>query len=80
MRLYCDDWEQASHSGDLSHAVEAGLISRSKQGRTVTVRLSPQPMREAMEWLRHYEQFWSSRLDRLAAYAEHREAEAQKEE
>jgi len=25
---YWDDWEQASHSGDLSHAVEAGLIGR----------------------------------------------------
>jgi alanine dehydrogenase len=27
--VYCDDWEQASHSGDLAHAVEAGLLSRS---------------------------------------------------
>ncbi len=27
-RLFCDDWEQASHSGDISHAVEAGLIGR----------------------------------------------------
>jgi alanine dehydrogenase len=25
-RAFCDDWEQASHSGDLSDAVEAGLI------------------------------------------------------
>lgn len=25
---FCDDWEQASHSGDLSHAVEAGLLGR----------------------------------------------------
>jgi alanine dehydrogenase len=28
MRLFCDDWEQASHSGDLAHAVEAGLVER----------------------------------------------------
>ena len=28
MRLFCDDWEQASHSGDISHAVEAELITR----------------------------------------------------
>jgi alanine dehydrogenase len=28
-RMFCDDWEQASHSGDLSHAVEAGLIDRA---------------------------------------------------
>ena len=54
----------------------AGLITRSKVGRTVTVRLAPEPMREAMEWLRRYERFWSQRLDRLAAYAEAKEAEA----
>ena len=24
-RLFCDDWEQASHGGELAHAVEAGL-------------------------------------------------------
>jgi alanine dehydrogenase len=26
--VFCDDWEQASHSGDLAHALEAGLIER----------------------------------------------------
>jgi DNA-binding transcriptional ArsR family regulator len=56
--------------------VDAGLVTRSKSGRTVTVRLRPQPMREAMEWLRRYERFWSSRLDRLTDYAESKEAEA----
>ncbi|MGH9562103.1 MAG: ArsR/SmtB family transcription factor [Terracidiphilus sp.] len=58
---------------------DAGLITRSKAGRTVTVRLRAQPMREAMEWLRHYERFWSGRLDRLARYAEDKEAEARSE-
>ena len=58
---------------------DAGLITRSKHGRTVTVGLSPEPMREAMEWLRHYERFWSGSLDRLAAYAEGKEAEARKD-
>ena len=55
---------------------EAGLVTRSKSGRTVTVRLRPQPMREAMAWLRRYERFWSERLDGLTAYAESRETEA----
>jgi DNA-binding transcriptional ArsR family regulator len=54
---------------------DAGLITRSKSGRTVTVRLRPQPMREAMEWLRRYERFWSNSLDRLTAYAESKEAD-----
>lgn len=57
---------------------DAGLITRSKVGRTVTVRLRPQPMREAMDWLRRYERFWSNSLDRLAAYVEGKEAEARK--
>jgi DNA-binding transcriptional ArsR family regulator len=59
---------------------DAGLITRAKAGRTVTVRLRPQPMREAMEWLRRYERFWSIGLDRLAVYAEAREAEAKEKE
>jgi DNA-binding transcriptional ArsR family regulator len=54
---------------------DAGLIRRSKVGRTVTVRLAPEPMREALDWLRRYERFWSASLDRLAAYAEAKEAE-----
>ena len=55
---------------------DAGLISRTKQGRTVTVRLSPDPLREARDWLNRYERFWSPALDRLAAYAEAQEREA----
>jgi DNA-binding transcriptional ArsR family regulator len=56
---------------------DAGLIARAKHGRTVDVRLAPAPLREAADWLRRYERFWSPALDRLAAYAEKREAEAQ---
>jgi DNA-binding transcriptional ArsR family regulator len=52
---------------------DAGLITRSKEGRTVTVRLRPDPMKDALDWLRRYERFWSRRLDRLAAYAEREE-------
>jgi DNA-binding transcriptional ArsR family regulator len=55
---------------------DAGLITRSKAGRNVTVRLSSEPIREAMNWLRRYERFWSGSLDRLAAYVEVQEAEA----
>ncbi len=28
VRMFCDDWEQASHNGDLAHAVEAGVLTR----------------------------------------------------
>ena len=59
---------------------EARLIVRSKRGRTVTVRLRPEPIRQAMDWLSRYERFWSKSLDRLAAYAERKEAEARRRE
>ena len=57
---------------------EAGLITRAKRGRVVTVRLSPKPMKEAMDWLHRYERFWTERLDRLAAYVERQEREARR--
>lgn len=55
---------------------DAGLITRTKKGRTVAVGLAAGPMEEAMHWLRRYERFWSARLDRLAAHAEAAEAKA----
>jgi len=55
---------------------QAGLITRSKHGRTVDVRLAPAPLREAADWLARYERFWSPALDRLAAFAEAEEAQA----
>jgi alanine dehydrogenase len=39
VRVFCDDWEQASHNGDLVHAVEAGKLARedvTELGRVLT--------------------------------------------
>jgi len=30
VRVFCDDWEQASHNGDLVHAVDAGVLAREE--------------------------------------------------
>jgi alanine dehydrogenase len=30
VHVFCDDWEQASHNGDLVHAVEAGALGRER--------------------------------------------------
>lgn len=49
---------------------DAGLIVREKTGRTVSCRLTAQPMEQAMNWLNRYAQFWSDNLDRLAAFVE----------
>jgi predicted MarR family transcription regulator len=57
---------------------DAGLITRTKTGRTVTVKLVSAPMQAAMEWLNKYERFWSASLDRLTVYAERKEAETKR--
>jgi DNA-binding transcriptional ArsR family regulator len=49
---------------------DAGLIARSKTGRTVACRLTAEPMEQAMDWLNRYQRFWSEQLDRLAAFVE----------
>src|ERR1043165_4126216 len=49
---------------------DAGLITRAKTGRTVSVHLSTRPMREAMEWLQRYESLWTVSLDRLVELVE----------
>jgi DNA-binding transcriptional ArsR family regulator len=49
---------------------DAGLITRSKSGRTVACRLTAAPMEQAIDWLNRYQRFWSEQLDRLAAFVE----------
>jgi len=48
------------------HALEkAGLVFRTRSGRTQICELNPKPLAGAREWLRHYERFWNGRLDAL---------------
>ncbi|MGE0339722.1 MAG: ArsR/SmtB family transcription factor [Xanthobacteraceae bacterium] len=49
---------------------DAGLISRTKTGRTVAVQLTAGPMEDAMHWLHRYQQFWTQQLERLAKFIE----------
>jgi DNA-binding transcriptional ArsR family regulator len=49
---------------------DAGLVARTKNGRTVSCRLRAEPMHEANEWLNRYQRFWGDRLDQLAAFLE----------
>ena len=46
---------------------EAGLVRRNVQGRTHICRLEAARLAEAQEWFRHYERFWTTRLDELEA-------------
>lgn len=46
---------------------EAGLVKRTVLGRTHICRLEAARLAEANAWLKHYERFWSARLDALEA-------------
>jgi DNA-binding transcriptional ArsR family regulator len=58
---------------------DAGLVERTKTGRTVACRLDAEPMRDAFAWLNRYEKFWTERLDHLAAFLEEEEFQPRKE-
>lgn len=46
----------------------AGLVVRRVEWRTHYIRLNPEPLRAAHEWLEFYRQFWDQRLDALEAF------------
>jgi ornithine cyclodeaminase/alanine dehydrogenase-like protein (mu-crystallin family) len=46
VRVFCDDWIQASHNGDLAHAVEAGAITREDVSELGDVLTGKAPGRE----------------------------------
>ena len=48
----------------------AGLVQREVQGRVHVCRLDARPLHAGVEWLRHYERFWNSKLNALAALLE----------
>ena len=48
----------------------AGLVARRKEGRRQICSLKAEPLAEAQQWLRQWEQFWTVRLDRLQALVE----------
>jgi DNA-binding transcriptional ArsR family regulator len=52
---------------------EAGLVTRSKEGRVVRCELAAQPLQEAAMWLARYEKFWNERFDALGRYLYHQE-------
>jgi alanine dehydrogenase len=48
-RLFCDEWEQASHGGELTGAVEAGLVSRDQVTDLGAVLTGAAPGRESAD-------------------------------
>ena len=59
------DMSLAAASKHIKVLEAAGLVKREVQGRTHRVRLDAHPLHAGVEWLRHYERFWTLRLDAL---------------
>lgn len=47
---------------------EAGLVTEERDGRQRVYSLQAAPLREAADWLSHYEEFWNARLKKLAKH------------
>ena len=47
VRLYCDDWEQASHGGELAAGVARGVVTRERVSQLGDVLVGSAPGREA---------------------------------
>jgi DNA-binding transcriptional ArsR family regulator len=59
------DMSLAAASKHIKVLERAGLVQRSVQGRVHLCSLDARPMHGGMEWIRHYEKFWTERLDAL---------------
>lgn len=46
----------------------AGLLVRQVDGRTHRMRLQPDGLKTASEWVDHYRRFWEVQFDRLSAF------------
>jgi DNA-binding transcriptional ArsR family regulator len=61
---------QMSFAGAAKHVAvlaRAGLIEQRRAGRQQLCRLNADRLKEADDWLRQWEQFWTVRLDALEA-------------
>jgi DNA-binding transcriptional ArsR family regulator len=47
---------------------DAGLLSRTKQGREHNCRLEQARLKHAEAWIEHQRKFWNDRLDSLERY------------
>jgi DNA-binding transcriptional ArsR family regulator len=54
---------------------QAGLLTRTKLGREFHLKLVPQPLRGAADWIDQFEQFWTQHLDYVKARAEQKAQE-----
>lgn len=66
----------SKHVGVLERA---GLVTRTRLGRSQLCRLHPAALRTAAEWINNYQRFWNRQLDALADYL-HEETHDQRDD
>ncbi len=45
-----------------------GMLSRTKHGRTHQLHMETESLKEIMDWVSYYQQFWETRFDALEDY------------
>lgn len=58
----------AAVSKHLKVLESANLIARERRGQFQIVRLKPETLKPAQQWIQHYSHFWNQQLDHLEAF------------
>ena len=59
------DISQPAVSQHLAALRDAGLVDSRREGRRVYYRVDPRGMRPLIDWIAHYQAFWTEHLGRL---------------
>ncbi|MCC6660990.1 MAG: helix-turn-helix transcriptional regulator [Phycisphaerales bacterium] len=69
-------WPQPRVSKSLGVLRRAGLVTVERRGRRRVYRVNGGRLRSVYDWVRHFERFWESQLERVRARAERIERES----
>lgn len=64
------DISQPAVSQHLAALKEAGLVTGRREGRRVYYRVEPAGLKPLVDWIAHYQAFWTDRIGRLARLLE----------
>jgi DNA-binding transcriptional ArsR family regulator len=59
------DISQPAVSQHLAALKNAGLVNARREGRLVYYQVEPRGMKPLIDWIRHYQAFWTEHIDRL---------------
>ena len=68
------DISQPAVSQHLAALREAGLVEGRRDGRRVFYRVEPGGMKPLVDWIAHYQAFWTDRVGRLQELLDRRDS------